>query len=257
MMTNWTADDGSVINFELVGQGAGRETLLLLPGLLGSISSQWRNFAKPLAAEFTLLLMDLRGHGRSTNNAQTLHPGHMLQDVVGLLDHLGIPRVHAIGYDFGGYLALLLALNQPRRVASLIMHGTKFYWTAEVADKARAQLNPDSLAAATPAYADQLVQEHGGRQWRELVRQGADLVAVLAQEGVTEKMAAQVQCPALVSLGDRDELVPLAEAHRLSRVLYRGGLLVLPGVRHPYQTIQPIPLLPTITHFVKSAAGVR
>lgn len=253
-MTTWTADDGTLINYELVGQKPGREVLLLLPGLLGSVNSQWRSLTNPLAAEFAVLLMDLRGHGRSGNTAFSLTPERMLQDVVGLLDQLKIPRVHAIGYDFGGYLALLLALNQPRRVASLIMHATKFYWTDEVTQKAREQLDPDNLAQATPAYADQLVQEHGGRQWRELVRQSADLLTLLSQQGLTEKMAAQVQCPTLVSLGDRDELVPLAEAQRLSRIVRRGELLVLPGVRHPFHSIQPIPLLPAIMQFVKTAA---
>ncbi len=256
-MTNWTTDDGTLINFEMYGSRPGREVLLLLPGLLGSISSQWRNFVKPLATEFTVVLMDLRGHGRSENKAPNLNPERMMKDAIGLLDFLDIQRVHVAGYDLGGYLGLLLALHQPRRVQSLIMHATKFYWSVEAAVKMREQLDPDKMAETVPAYADQLVQEHGGRRWRELVRQAADLIMYLSQKGMTENMAAQAQCPVLVSLGDRDELVSLAEAHRLSNVLRRGGLLVIPGVRHPYHSLQPMPLLPMMEYFVKSSLQVK
>ncbi|MCA9932832.1 MAG: alpha/beta hydrolase [Ardenticatenaceae bacterium] len=256
-MTNWTTDDGTLINFETYGGGPGREVVLLLPGLLGSISTQWRNFVKPLSVEFAVIMMDLRGHGRSENKAPNLQPERIVQDIVGLLDFLEVSRIHVVGYDFGGYLGLMLALNQPRRVQSLIMHATKFYWTEDAAKKMRTQLDPDKMAEDVPAYADQLVQEHGGRRWRELVRQAADLVAYLAQKGLTENMAAQVQCPALISLGDRDEMVSLVEAQRLSRVIRRGGLFVLPGTRHPYHSTLPIPMLPMMEYFVKSSLNVR
>jgi len=132
------------------------------------------------------------------------------------------------------------------------MHASKFYWTQEAAAKMRAQLDPDDLAAKVPTYADQLVQEHGGRQWRILVRQAGDLISHLVDHGLTEGMIKRVQTPILVSVGDRDELIPLNEAQRLSRMLPNGRLLVLPGVRHPYQTIPVVPLIPMMQEFHRS-----
>jgi pimeloyl-ACP methyl ester carboxylesterase len=220
--------------------------------LLGAIRSQWRNFIKPLAADFRVVLMDLRGHGRSQNESDHLTAEMMLQDVVGFLDHLQADTVHVAGYSLGGYLGLMLALNQPRRVPSLLMHATKFYWTKEAAQKMQLQLDPDMIADKVPAYADQLVQDHGARQWRMLVRQAAALVMELTEKGVTERMCERTQCPILVSVGERDELVPLAEAQRLSRHLPHGELIVLPGVRHPFQTVRLMPLLPMMQYFHKS-----
>jgi pimeloyl-ACP methyl ester carboxylesterase len=251
-MANWTAEDGTIINYELMGSSANR-SLLLLPGLLGSIQSQWRAFAKTLASDYRIILMDLRSHGRSTNQTTELRPDTMVQDIIGLLDHLQVEQIHVAGYSLGGYLGLILAQNQSRRVGSLIMHATKFYWTREAATKMRQQLNPDTMAEAVPVYANQLVQEHGGRHWRELVRQASELVSWLTENGLTENMAANIQTPVLVSVGDRDELVPLNEAHRLSRCLPNGGLLTLPGVRHPFQTILPVPLLPMMQHYPRMA----
>ena len=248
-MSNWTADDGTVINYEIYGADPQKEALLLLPGLMGSISRQWLNFVPALSADFRLVLMDLRGHGRSGNTTATLQPDRMVQDIVGLLDALKITAVHVAGYNLGGYLGLQLLLTQPRRVGTLLMHASKFYWTQEAAAKMRAQLDPDDLAAKVPTYADQLVQDHGGRQWRILVRQAADLIASLVNNGLTEGMIKRIQTPVMVSVGDRDELIPLNEAQRLSRMLPNGRLLVLPGVRHPYQTIPAVPLIPMMQEF--------
>ena len=254
-MQRWTADDDTVINFETYG-AQDRQSLLLLPGLLGSISSNWTAFVEHLAADYNVILMDLRGHGRSENKDQGLRLNRLLADVSGLLDYLEVATVHVAGYSLGGYLGLMLYLNQPRRVQTLLMHATKFYWNREAVDAMRQQLNPDVMVEKVPGYADQLAREHGSR-WRMLVRQAGDLVAASAAEGLTEGMVSRVQIPVLVSVGDRDELVPLPEAQRLSRVLPQGALLVLPNVRHPFASIPLIPLLPMMQTFHQPPARRR
>ncbi len=252
-MTIWTADDGTKINYELYGDRSLQDVLLLLPGLLGSISRQWRRFIKPLSVDFRIILMDLRGHGHSTNAVSSLVPTRMMQDIAGLLDHLEVRTVNVSGYDLGGYLGLMLALYDPGRVTSLMMHATKFFWTPDAASQMHEQLDPDKMANTVPVYADQLVQEHGGRQWRILVRQGADLINQLVQEGISEAMVSRALCPVIVSVGDRDELVSLREAYNLSRIIPEGSLFVLPGVRHSFQTVRLIPLLPMMQFFHKTA----
>ena len=248
-MSTWKADDGTKINYEVYGTDSSKEVLLLLPGLLGSINKQWSPFVRPLSTTFRLILIDLRGHGRSQNNAPNLQPDRILQDIIGLLQYLNAPAVHVAGYDFGGYLGLMLSLAQQRQVHTLLMHATRFYWTPKIAAQMVAQLDPDQIAAKAPTYADQLVQEHGGRQWRILVRQAGELIHTLAANSLTDRDLSRVQTPALVSVGDRDEIVPLNEAQRLSRSLPHGSLIVLPGVRHPFQTIPPVPLLPMMKAF--------
>lgn len=248
-MTKWTASDGSEINFTVYGTEAQPKTLLLLPGLLGSMNSQWRGFIRSLSPNFRIVMLDLRGHGRSQNNAPTLTLDQFLQDIKGLLDFLQIESFHIAGYDFGGYLGLMLALSQSRRVETLLMLATKFYWTEKSAAKMRAQLEPETISKQAPAYADQLVQEHGARQWRVLVRQAGDIIVHLAENGLTDRMAAQVQCPVLVCVGDRDKLVSLEECQRISKAIPNSGLLVLPGVSHPFRSVHEIPLLPMMQHF--------
>jgi pimeloyl-ACP methyl ester carboxylesterase len=246
-MAIWKADDNTAISFEVHGNRQA-STLLLLPGLLGA-ASQWQRFVPALLADFRLILVDLRGHGRSENRATTLEPEQMVQDIAGLLDHLGINQTHVAGYSLGGYLGLMLHLHQPRRVPTLLMHATKFYWNEEAISRMRRQLEPDTLAEKVPGYATQLATDHGANRWRNLVRLAGDLVAELGQSGLTEGMVHRAQIPVLVSVGDRDELIPLAEAQRLSRVFPNGKLLVLPGVQHPLASVPAVPLLPLMQTF--------
>ncbi|MBK9050234.1 MAG: alpha/beta hydrolase [Chloroflexi bacterium] len=247
-MSNYKADDGSLINYETFGESTSRDTLLLLPGLMGSISSQWRQFIPSLIHQFRVVLVDLRGHGHSENKAPTLAPEQMMHDLNGLLDSLHVEHYHVAGYSLGGYLGLLLHLNQPRRVQTVLMHATKFYWNEESVKKMGNQLDPDAITEKVPQYANQLAQEHGSR-WRKLVRQAAELVHHTWKDGLTEGMVKQAQGPVLVSVGDRDELVQIPEALRLSRIMSHGELIVLPGVKHPFKSIRPVPLVPMMLAF--------
>lgn len=249
-MSKWIAEDGTEIHYESFGgRDQSKPVLLMLPGLLGAIRSQWRNFVQPMTTEFRVILIDLRGHGKSTNNASTLRAEQMAQDIFGILDELKIDQAHILGYSIGGYVGLVMAYHQPLRIKTVTAHGTKFYWTAEAVEKMNMQLDPDIMAEKAPTYADLLVQDHGARKWRILVRQAAEMVHDLKTNGLNEAMAKKIQCPVLISVGERDELVNLLEAQRLSIILPKGELIVLPGVRHPYQTLRYMPILPMVQYF--------
>jgi pimeloyl-ACP methyl ester carboxylesterase len=245
-MASWKANDDSLIYYELHGQPAGREKLLLLPGLLGAIGSQW---LEPLSERYFLVMVDLRGHGRSENNDLRLLPEQMVEDLIGLLDHLAIESVHVAGYSLGGYLGLMLLLYRPRLVNTLLMHGTKFFWSRQTAAEMRLQLNPEHMAQKVPNYANRLSAEHGANRWRPLVRQAADLITYQFENPLSEAAVRRVQTPVLVSVGDRDELVPVQEAYRLSQTLENASLLVMPDVRHPFRSLDLIPLLPVMEKF--------
>jgi pimeloyl-ACP methyl ester carboxylesterase len=251
-MAQWESDDGSKINYEVHGSHPGRETILLLHGLLGSISSQWREFVEPLTTHYQVVAADLRGHGRSENVDTTLNPDQVRRDMRGLLDYLEIERLHVAGYDFGGYLGLMLHLHQSERVSSLLMHSTKFYWPEHAAVRMRKNLDPDLMSTKVPVFANQLILEHGASRWRSLVRQSADLITYISRSGLTENMAKLAKCPILVSVGDRDELIPIMEAQRLSCLFSKGALLVLPGVSHSFHSASTASLFPLMQTFLAS-----
>jgi pimeloyl-ACP methyl ester carboxylesterase len=254
-MSKWMADDGTLINYEESGSRPGKDSVLLLHGLLGSIESQWSHFVDPLSSKYRVIQADLRGHGWSDNTDTTLNPVRVRRDMEGLLDYLNIDSIHVVGYDFGGYLGLMLHLSQADRVKSLAMHATKFYWPDYTTKRMMKNLDPDLMSRKVPGYASQLVLEHGAGRWRSLVRQSADLIAQISMNGVTENMARLTNCPTMISVGDRDEMIPVEEALRLSCVFEKGALLVLPGVSHSFHISSTQALLPPLLAFLSSSGS--
>ncbi len=248
-MTFWETAGGLRLHYELLGTDPEKPTLMLLPGFLGAISSSWRQFANPLLATHRVLRMDFRGHGHSAMEGNHLLPEQLVEDLFDLLDHLAIPAVHLAGHSLGGYVAALAALSQPRRVQTLLLLGTRIFWTAEMVEQMRQQMDPDTLSQSAPTYATQLAQEHGASRWRTLARESIDCIAYIGQNGLTPGSLSRLQLPLLVCVGDRDEVVSLAESARLVRLLPRAGLLVLPHTRHPLSSLELVPLLPVMQQF--------
>jgi 2-succinyl-6-hydroxy-2,4-cyclohexadiene-1-carboxylate synthase len=70
-----------------------------------------------------VILVDLRGHGRSDAPEVGYHMDEMARDVIGVMNQLGIAKTHIIGSSLGAEVGLSLAANYPERVISLILDG--------------------------------------------------------------------------------------------------------------------------------------
>jgi esterase len=101
---------------ETVGSGP---PLVVLHGLFGS-SGNWRGIARELAATHSVFCVDLRNHGASPW-ADSMDYVEMADDVLQLIERLGLDRPTVMGHSMGGKTALALALRYPRRVGRLIV----------------------------------------------------------------------------------------------------------------------------------------
>ena len=100
----------------------GAPPLVLLHGL-GGQASTWDAVAAEFAKHFRVVAIDQRGHGDSDR------PGEysfelMRDDVLGVLDALGMDRINLLGHSMGGTVAYLIAEKEPGRVARLILEDT-------------------------------------------------------------------------------------------------------------------------------------
>jgi 4,5:9,10-diseco-3-hydroxy-5,9,17-trioxoandrosta-1(10),2-diene-4-oate hydrolase len=119
--------DSGLTTGEPAGTGRGdAEAVVLLHGG-GPGASSWSNFGRNmpvLAKRFRVLMMDLPGYGRSAPRPATGHFFTVAADALaGLLEQLGIDKVHLIGNSLGGGAALRFALNYPARVGRLVLMG--------------------------------------------------------------------------------------------------------------------------------------
>jgi pimeloyl-ACP methyl ester carboxylesterase len=161
----------ATIYYEEYGSG---ETLILLPGLLGTIESNWRRLIPDFAEYFHVVAVDLRGHGKTNNPSHELRLHHLVTDLFSLYETLEIDKARICGHSLGGYVGLAFGVQNPGTVESLMMHGTKFYWNTEAVRSAIRDLDAGRIVENVPQWAEQLQREHapanGLTGWRTLLR---------------------------------------------------------------------------------------
>jgi 3-oxoadipate enol-lactonase len=98
------------------------ETILLYPGYCRT-SEFWRRWVLLLGDEYRVLRLDPRGYGETSKPApgSAITPEMLVADAIGLMDALGLTRVHWVGEVTGGTLGLLAALTHPARIASVTL----------------------------------------------------------------------------------------------------------------------------------------
>ena len=88
-----------------------------MPGYRAGAGSDWAGLAPEWAADFRVIVPDLRGHGRSANPLSTFRHDEAAGDVVALLDHLGVGAFKGVGVSVGGNVLLHVATRYPERVS--------------------------------------------------------------------------------------------------------------------------------------------
>ena len=104
------------LHFKEMGHG---QPLLILHGLFGTLDN-WATLAKRLAEHYNVFLVDLRNHGRSPHDEEHNYEV-MADDVLRLVDELGIPTPAIMGHSMGGKVAMKYALKYPTRLTKLIV----------------------------------------------------------------------------------------------------------------------------------------
>lgn len=104
------------INFKTFGQGP---PVVILHGLFGNLDN-WQTFAKQLAAEHTVYILDQRNHGRSFHADEMNYP-IMAEDLRQFLEDQWVYRSHLIGHSMGGKTAMQFALDFPDMVDRLVV----------------------------------------------------------------------------------------------------------------------------------------
>jgi pimeloyl-ACP methyl ester carboxylesterase len=216
--------DGADIWFATYGAGA---PVILLHGGLAN-SDYWGNQVPALtAAGYRVILIDSRGHGRSSRDERPYSYELMASDVVAVMDALKIPRAAVVGWSDGAIIGLVLAMKDPDRLtrvfafaANMDPSGVKpdvltnptFSRFGTEAATSYARLSP------TPGGFDDFAKAVG-RMWEtEPNYAAADL--------------ARIATPVAIVDGDHDEAIRRDHTEYLARSIPGARLIILPGVSH-------------------------
>lgn len=205
--------------------GHGSPVVLLHGGL--SNSDYWGNQVKALAGHHTVIVVDSRGHGRSTRDARAYGYDLMADDVVALLDTLHIAKADVVGWSDGAILGLDLAIRHPDRV------GKVFAFAANTLTSG-VQENVEKA----PVFARFIERARG--EYAKLSATPNDYDAFVAQitkmwetePNWTDAQLRSIRAQVLVVDGDHDEAIKRAHTEYMAATIPNTGLLILPNTSH-------------------------
>ncbi|MBI4424289.1 MAG: alpha/beta fold hydrolase [Elusimicrobia bacterium] len=220
----------------------------------------------PLAARARLIAYDVRGFGESPGGDGQYPFELLVDDLLGLLDHLKLPSAILCGLSMGGYLALRAAERAPERVRGLILADTKSEADGDEAKLKRAAallaikrggLAPFADGFLKGALSPKTLAERPqvAERVRGLILDNAPsgvCAALLAMAARTDTTAAlaRLSLPALVLVGEHDALTPPDAARALSAALKGSRLELLPAAGHLSNLENPAAFNAAVSRFL-------
>jgi len=259
-----------VIYYTIDGAGP---PLLLLNGIAMTTAS-WQPVATPLSESFTVIRCDLRGQLMSPGSPP-IDVGEHVNDVIELLDHLGVVSVHVLATSFGGAVGALLAARHPHRVRSLLSIASADGFTDVMADEVarwreatvRSLEGPDrgvlSDILEPVVYSPAYVEAH--REERVLRRQQIAALPTQWFEGLVGLLDSAesfslrselgaVRCPTLVVAAELDGFIPLERSRGLAEAIPSAGFRIIKGAGHAVVVEQPKTIVDLAIEFFGTAS---
>ncbi|MCA9880348.1 MAG: alpha/beta fold hydrolase [Thermomicrobiales bacterium] len=218
--------NGAEIAYAVTGHAPGDAVVLVHGG--DAHSEHWAFQVPPLAERYQVILLDSRGHGRSPYNGEPLTYRQLADDVLALLDHLGVPRAHLVGWSDGGITGIDLALHCPERLRKVVAFGAN-------ADPSGYRQDSGDEVAIIYAFG-----ERSGPDYARLSpapeRHDA-MVAALRQMWETEPAYSAdalrtITTPFLIMAGAGEEVIAEAHTRYLAATIPGAHLALLPNCGH-------------------------
>jgi len=242
--------------------------VLMLHGF-GSSLHTWEPWARALGDDHRVIRLDLPGSGLTgADPARDYGDERATRLIASLLDRLGVSRTSVIGNSIGGRIAWRFAATYPDRVDRLVLVAPDGYaspgFAYGVAPSVPAvfRLLPWVLPKAmlrmnlAPAYGnpDNLADDVLAR-YHDLMRAPGVRGAVIERTEQTvlqppEPWLAKIAAPTLLVWGERDAMIPVANAQDYLRAIRGSELVVLPALGHVPFEEAPDASLPAVRAFL-------
>jgi pimeloyl-ACP methyl ester carboxylesterase len=213
------------IRLYYVDAGSGPAVVLLHGGLANSdyLSDQ----ARALAASYRVILVDSRGHGRSTRDERPFGYELMADDVLALLDTLKIDKAAIVGWSDGAIIGLDLAMRHPERITGVFAFG---------ANTSTSGLKDD--VERNPTFAAYI--ERAGREYARLSATPGEYTAFRDQiakmwerePNWTDAQLREIRTPIWIVDGEHDEGIKREHTEYMAATIPGARLVIFPDLSH-------------------------
>ncbi|TAL92016.1 MAG: alpha/beta hydrolase [Paraburkholderia sp.] len=216
-------NDGARIWYATYGAGA---PVILLHGGLGHSGNWGYQVPALVSAGHRVVVIDSRGHGRSTRDAKPYLYERMATDVLAVMDALQLEKAALAGWSDGACTALILGMQAPERVAGVFFFGcnmdpggTKEFVPTPVIDRCFSRHRKDyAHLSSTPDAFDAFV--------------GAVSEMMRTQPNYAADDLAKIRVPVTIVQSENDEFIKPEHAEYLARSIPGAERVILPGVSH-------------------------
>ena len=197
-------------------------------------SLSWGNQVPALIkTHHKVILIDSRGHGRSTLGPYPLSYEKMQSDVMAVMDTLHLKKASFVGWSDGGIISLIMAMKNPERVNRVYAFG--------------ASMNTD--AAVSGAFTSPILSEVAAKLAKDYARisptpdgfgtlhQALETMQKKEPDYTTKELAAIKVSRIAIADGDHEEFITRAHTDYLAAIIPGAKLIILPNVSHfaPWQ----------------------
>lgn len=230
----------SAVEVHAVVSGRPDAPAVVLSNSLGSTHRMWDPQLAALEEHFLVIRYDTRGHGGSPVPAGPYSIDDLVDDVVALLDGLGVQRAHVVGLSMGGMTAMRLAARNPERVDRLAVLCTAAHLPPRAAWLERAALVRDQgTASVAGAVVQRWFTEHYDGDlgyWQTMIAdtpaQGyAACCEAIAELDLREQLSS-IGAPTLAIAGADDPATPPAMLTEITAAVPDSRLLVVGPAAH-------------------------
>lgn len=219
--------------FEAHGAG---QPLLLLHGGFGS-AKVWVNQIPLFSENWYVITPDSRGQGRTTDSNAPLSYHLMAEDMVRLMDHLGINSTYIVGWSDGGIIGIDIAIYHPERVKALVAFGANTSTTGYqdgFLEYIRTVTVDDLKLTLGEHYIEMMPDPEHFPIMLEKIRR-----LYQTEPNFTQEQLASIQIPTLILDGQNETVVRLEHTQAIASSIPNAELVILPDVGHAAVTENP------------------
>jgi len=223
--------------------GRGEPVLLIHGGLANS--NYWGHQVRALLKHYRVVVMDSRGHGRSSRNEQPYGYDLMASDVLALMDHLGIKKAAIVGWSDGAIIGLDIAMHHPERVSRLFAFA--------------ANSDPSGVADIAKSDVFNAYIERAGEEYKRLSPTPTEYKSFVeqitkmweTQPNWTEADLAAIKVPTWIVDADHEEAIKRENTEFMAAHIPGAGLLIQPNVSHFSFMQDPEQFTNDVLHFLE------
>jgi pimeloyl-ACP methyl ester carboxylesterase len=222
--------------------GRGAPVILVHGGLANA--NYWGLQVPALARKYQVIVVDSRGHGRSTRTDAPISYDLMSSDVLALMDYLRVRKAALVGWSDGAIIGLNIAIHHPERLTKLFAFA--------------ANSDPSGVKDVNQSPVFTAYVERAGREYEKLSPTPGQFKAFLAditnmwatQPHFTADQLRHISVPTWIVDGDHDEAIKREDTDHMAAVIPGAGELILPQVSHFAFLQDPVQFNESLLHFL-------